>query len=109
MKPLGDKIKAIRTSRRLSQEDVAFELGITIAAYSRIENNHSDITLSRIEQIANVLKLNILELFLFGETDPCDALKDELTTYKKQLDEKDKEIMVLQRRIIEFLDKENKK
>lgn len=108
MKTLGDKIKAIRTIRKLSQEDVAFELGITIAAYSRIENNHSDITLSRIEQIAKVLQMSIIELFMFGEKDPCESLKEELQNYKKHIDEKDREIMNLQRRIIEFLDKENR-
>lgn len=37
---IGEKIKEIRQSRLMSQEVLAKETGLTIAALSRIENGH---------------------------------------------------------------------
>jgi transcriptional regulator with XRE-family HTH domain len=52
---IGDNIRAIREKeRKLKQEDVAKSLGITTKAYSNIENNVADITLTRLYEIADI-------------------------------------------------------
>lgn len=98
MKTLGSKIKSIRESKGLTQEDIAYELEISLGAYSKIERSVTDINLSRIEQIAKILKLSVQELFAYGE-------KSELDKLKKLVEEKDKEIMDLQKKIIKLMDK----
>jgi len=52
---IGDNIRAIREKeKKLKQEDVAKSLGITTKAYSNIENNVADITLTRLYEIAEI-------------------------------------------------------
>jgi transcriptional regulator with XRE-family HTH domain len=98
MKKLGSKIKSIRESKGMTQEDMAYELDISLGAYSRIERSLTNINLSRIEQIAKIFKMGVHELFAYGE-------KLDTDKFKKLLDEKDKEIMELQKKIIKLMDK----
>ena len=51
---IGLKIKRIREDRKLSQTYVAQKLGISQNAYSKIENNHSKVTVDRLKDIAKV-------------------------------------------------------
>ncbi len=52
---IGDNIREIREKeKKLKQEDVAKSLGITTKAYSNIENNVSDITLTRLYELADI-------------------------------------------------------
>lgn len=99
MKTLGEKIKALRLSKGWTQEDMAEKLEISLPTYSKIEREVTDISLSRINQIAKLFKLSIVGLFLYGE----EQVTDE--TLKKQLLEKDKLIMELQTKIIKLMEK----
>ncbi|MDB5256804.1 MAG: helix-turn-helix protein [Chitinophagaceae bacterium] len=101
MKTLGDKLKALRTTKKWSQEDIAHELEISLPAYSKIERGITDISLGRLTQIAKLFNLTVIELLSYGE-------KTASSTVQKQLETKDKEIMALQKRIIELLDKKKK-
>lgn len=52
---IGDNIRAIRENeKKMKQDDVAKALGITVKAYSNIENNISDITLTRLFELAEI-------------------------------------------------------
>jgi transcriptional regulator with XRE-family HTH domain len=101
MKTLGDKLKALRTTKKWSQEAIAHELNISLPAYSKIERGITDVSIGRLMQIAKLFNLSVIELLSYGE-------KNSNSTYIKQLDEKDKEIIKLQRKIIEVLDKRKK-
>jgi|SRR6218665_33860 len=52
---IGDNIKEIREKEKgLKKEDVAKALGITTKAYSNIESNAADITLTRLYELAEI-------------------------------------------------------
>lgn len=52
---IGETIREIREKeKKLKQEDVAKALGITPKAYSNIENNVADITLTRLYELADI-------------------------------------------------------
>lgn len=52
---IGDNLREIREKeKKIKQEDVAKALGITTKAYSNIENNVSDITLTRLFELAEI-------------------------------------------------------
>ena len=52
---VGDNIKEIREiEKNYKRSYVAERLGISTRAYSNIENNITDITLLRLEEIANI-------------------------------------------------------
>lgn len=64
---ISDKIRLTREERQLSREQVAGKLGISLTAYGNIERGETDISLSRLEGIANVLGRTVVELMLKGE------------------------------------------
>ncbi|PKD19474.1 hypothetical protein APR41_16060 [Salegentibacter salinarum] len=54
---IGENIKEVREKeRKLNKDFVAKALGITTKAYSNIESNKSDITLTRLFEIADILE-----------------------------------------------------
>jgi transcriptional regulator with XRE-family HTH domain len=64
MKQVGTCIKTIRLTNGLSQECVAFQLGLTQQAYSKIEKGQTDIKVSQLRQIAMVLGVCVTEFFI---------------------------------------------
>lgn len=57
-----DKIRAIRTQQKISQEQMAERLELTPQAYSKIESGKTKLNLDRIQQIANILNIDVTEL-----------------------------------------------
>lgn len=64
---VAEKIRILRLSKNLSQQNIADELNLTVAAYSNIERGVSDINLARLSDIARIL-----------DTTPIDLLSEEL-------------------------------
>lgn len=62
-KNIGQKIRRIRQSLDLSQENVAEDLGMTKGAFSKIERGLTNIPIARLIEIAAVLKVDIGEFF----------------------------------------------
>ncbi len=62
-----DKIKFMRQAKSLSQEEMAEKLGLSINGYANIERGETDVAASRIQQIADVLDSDFMELVSFGE------------------------------------------
>jgi transcriptional regulator with XRE-family HTH domain len=55
---VAEKIRLERLRLNLSQQNMADELGITVAAYSNLERGISEISVSRLTAIAGILKRN---------------------------------------------------
>jgi len=62
-KAVGARIKRIRESQDISRDDVADELEITNSAYAKIERGVTDVNVSRLESIAKILKVNVIDFF----------------------------------------------
>jgi transcriptional regulator with XRE-family HTH domain len=99
MKTLGDKIRYFRNLKGWSQDDMADKLEISLPAYSKIERNITDVSISRLTQIAKVFGITVIDL-LSVSTKPS-----EQSDLQKLLREKDKEINKLQKKVIELLEK----
>lgn len=64
---LGEKIRYLRTLKGYSQDDMAHLLDISPTAYGDIERGKTDVSHSRLEQIAKTMELSVLDLLSFGE------------------------------------------
>lgn len=64
---LGDKIRGIRTLKGFSQENMASMLGLSVLAYGDIERGKKEITVSRLEQIAEKLGVSAFDIMKFGD------------------------------------------
>ena len=64
---VNEKIRLIRETKGLTQEQVAEKLNMSPSAYGNIERGDSDIKLSRLEKIAESLEVKLSELFELSE------------------------------------------
>lgn len=64
---IQDKIRSLRMERGWSQETMAAKLEMAVTTYSNIERGITDIQASRLEQIANVFGISLVDLISFGE------------------------------------------
>lgn len=74
---LGERLRFIRTQQGLSQQNVADELGITVAAYSNIERGVTNINITRLYEIAEILKTTPSKLL----EDDTNHLSDNANIY----------------------------
>lgn len=98
-KNVGKNIRTIRHQRGWSQEDVASRLGISIPAFSKIETGVTDINLSRLEQIANIYEINVVNLLAL-DAGPVEPQVSNLSILQKKILEREMEIANLQRKVI---------
>jgi transcriptional regulator with XRE-family HTH domain len=62
MNKVGAKIRKIREYNGLSQDNMASELGITQPSYARLEKEDDRISITRLINIAAILKTSVSEL-----------------------------------------------
>lgn len=98
-KTVGKNIRAMRHQRGWSQEDVANRLGISIPAFSKIETGVTDINLSRLEQIANIYEVNVVNL-LSAEIEEGEPQVSNLSIAQRKIIDREAEIANLQRKVI---------
>src|ERR1700755_1771845 len=102
MKTLGKKIRLLRHQKGWSQEDVAKRLDISIPAFSKIETGITDINLSRLEQIAKLFEMAVVQLLTFNDAEQQEKYVSDLEISTKKLQEREKEVIDLQKKIIEL-------
>lgn len=104
MKALGKKIRLLRHQKGWSQEDVAKRLDISIPAFSKIETGITDINLSRLEQIAILFDMSVVQLLTFNETEQDQKFVSELENINKRLMDRETEVIELQKKVIELFE-----
>ena len=77
MKLLRENIRKIRELRNYTQEYMADQLGLSVSGYGKIERSDSDINLSRITQIAEILNVSRTALLEFNSDDMLKSLDEE--------------------------------
>lgn len=62
LQPTSERIRLARLQRGLSQENMADLLGLSTTAYGDMERGKTELTLSRLAQIADVLQTTVVDL-----------------------------------------------
>jgi len=62
--PIGDRLRVLRTEKKLSQENIALELGISKSTYSTYETGKIKLTIDRLQEIAKILDVEISEIII---------------------------------------------
>lgn len=60
---VSERIKAIRKTKGLSQQEVAEKIGIDRAQYSRVETGKSEPTITSLTKIAQALEVSVIDFF----------------------------------------------
>jgi transcriptional regulator with XRE-family HTH domain len=64
---IGNKIKKIRALKNYTQEYMAQSLNISLNGYGRLERDEVEITVNRLEDIAKILEMDLLQVLGFDE------------------------------------------
>jgi transcriptional regulator with XRE-family HTH domain len=62
-----DKIRSLRVGKGWTQENMAEKLNLSVNGYANIERGETEITLQRLEQIAQLFEMNYMDLLNVGE------------------------------------------
>ncbi|WP_299249810.1 helix-turn-helix transcriptional regulator [uncultured Cytophaga sp.] len=92
---LGQKIRRIRVSKELTQDNLAYELGITKSAYSKIERDETNVSIARLTEIAKTLEVNIVDFFNDSENTAEDSKSNYGFATKRDIEEMAKMIEAL--------------
>jgi len=60
---VGNNIRRIRLSQGMSQNQLAFEAGVTREFINKVESGKNNISITNLEKIAQILEIDIKELF----------------------------------------------
>lgn len=109
MNIIGRNIRLLRQKNGWSQGEVAKRLQISIPAFSKIETGITDINISRLDQIARLFEVSMLQIMV--KEDDIEALGNlaEITSLKDRLAIKEDEIIKLQKKVIELYEEIRRK
>lgn len=83
---LGKRLKALRTARNLTQEQMADQLGISRQKYARIENGTNNITLEILSRAAKVLNVEVGDITrVLEETSAVTYRSDQENTSSEKI------------------------
>ncbi|MBB5438814.1 transcriptional regulator with XRE-family HTH domain [Pedobacter sp. AK017] len=99
---IGQKLRVLRKNRNWMQRDVAERLNISVPAYSKIECAQTEVTVSRLKQLALILEVKVCWL-MDGEEDA--VLHQENEVLKERLRLSNMEVMVLQKKLLACVEK----
>jgi transcriptional regulator with XRE-family HTH domain len=71
---IGEKLKALREQKHLSQGDIEKRTGLLRCYISRLENGHTVPAIETLEKIARAMEVPIYQLFYDGEKSPKPIL-----------------------------------
>jgi transcriptional regulator with XRE-family HTH domain len=67
---IGDRLRALREEKKLSQGDIEKRTGLLRCYISRVENGHTVPAIETMEKMARALEIPMYELFYEGEEPP---------------------------------------
>jgi transcriptional regulator with XRE-family HTH domain len=67
---IGDKLRALREEKKLSQGDIEKRTGLLRCYVSRVENGHTVPAVETLEKFARALQVPVYQLFYEGENPP---------------------------------------
>lgn len=75
---INEKIRRIRESKEWSQEQMAEKLNMSLNGYAKIERGETKLYLDKLEQIAQILDIDVVELIQSGEKNICFQIESLL-------------------------------
>lgn len=67
---IGDRLRALRETKKLSQGDIEQRTGLLRCYISRVENGHTVPAIETLEKLARAMEIPLYQLFYDGEEPP---------------------------------------
>ncbi|WP_080236673.1 helix-turn-helix domain-containing protein [Spirosoma rigui] len=109
MSKAHEAIRSIRTAKGLKQEEVATKLGMAQSNYARLEKGLTQITVDRLEQLAEVFEMSVAGILSYevGQQPTTDDINYYINYCKKlekQLAESRKRVSELEEESYELIE-----
>ncbi|TDQ11929.1 helix-turn-helix domain-containing protein [Pedobacter metabolipauper] len=109
MNTIGKNIRQIRQKNGWNQAHVAKRLSISTPALCKIETGITDINYSRLDQIANLFEISIVNLLFEEGENPQSERQEEVNLLKEKLMQREQEINKLEKKLIELYEEARRK
>ncbi|WP_264737341.1 helix-turn-helix domain-containing protein [Cytobacillus firmus] len=102
---VGNKVRVVRKSKELTQEELAEKCGLQYTYIGGIERGERNVSLQTLEKLAEGLNVHPYELLMFGEIDPPNyEKKAQIEIFNSLLLDRDQlEILSIHKITKEFL------
>ncbi|MGC1673047.1 MAG: helix-turn-helix transcriptional regulator [Candidatus Acidiferrales bacterium] len=77
---IGDRLKALREQKNMSQGDIEKRTGLLRCYISRVENGHTVPAIETLEKMARAMEIPMYVLFYDGEKPPKPILPEQVAT-----------------------------
>ena len=81
MKKVNETIRNLREKNNWSQEDMAEKMNMSKNGYAKIERGETKLNLHKLEQIANIFNIDVLELIKNDDKNVLFFMNDHNTNY----------------------------
>jgi transcriptional regulator with XRE-family HTH domain len=71
---IGDRLKALREQKNMSQGDIEKRTGLLRCYISRVENGHTVPAIETLEKLARAMEVPMYQLFYDGEEPPAPII-----------------------------------
>lgn len=78
MRNIGDNIKKFRELKNITREQMASDLDMSVSGYGKVERGEIDLTLSRIQQIAQIIGVDISQILNFDASQIFNVSNNKL-------------------------------
>ncbi len=78
---INDKIRTLREINNLTQEEMAGQLHMSTNGYANIERGDTKVNTDKLEKIAEIFNMTIIELMNFGEKNSVLCIVGENTIH----------------------------
>ncbi|KAA9349725.1 helix-turn-helix domain-containing protein [Larkinella humicola] len=100
MNKIYENIKAIRTAKGLTQDDISKKLGMKQSNYARVEKGLTQITIERLDQLAEVFEMSATAILSYeGGTQPTSEDVEYYIAHSRKLE---KQVESLKKRVTEL-------
>ena len=65
MDNIGENIKKFRELKNITRDKIASDLNMSLSNYSKIERGEIDLTISRVQEIAKILEVDVSQILNF--------------------------------------------
>ena len=81
---IGERLKKARKNKKLTQEQLAEKIDVSVAFLSRVERGDVKVNLNRLNQICDILGVTLVYALTGNETIAKNYLSDEFSSLLKE-------------------------
>lgn len=107
---ISEKIKELRLKNGWTQKEIAEKLSITQAGYQKLESSDSDITFSRLNQIAEIFGMSVVDIINYpnvvvsgADSERVKELEDYLFQIRSFMNETNQKELELVKLIFKYI------